>query len=254
MPVLGADPDVEYKEFPEFTPTLFMSRPVRGLVDYFAYHRGMKMLQRCNDTDRAILGRFFKQSLGRGYTESTLKSMTDKFWQSWGGDTDVPALSFVSSEMQDKLQQERKISDERPEVDETGDVEIKARMTKHVFDDKYLKWLFEGMPDTGIEGAREYRKLVVIHSKGLELRYPEVVADILRLERSEKWTIGALRYVNDLVQWNLGEIDDAPDGADYDWHLDLPGELATKRQTKSKIRVKRATINRAIASMPNREK
>ena len=231
MPVLGADPAVTVKEFPDFTPTVFVSRPVRSLVNYFGYHKGMTMSQRFTEKDKAILGRFFSQSLKKGFTDDTLQSIVDKFWQTWGADTQVPALTFVSHDMQDLLQQSREI--------EVSDV--------------VLKWLLDGMPDDGpFSNSKAVRRIVLIGSRGLELRYPDVVATVLKEDTDEEWCVRVLRTVNDMVKWNLGEIDDRPDIGWFS-EIELPYELTTNAKSPTKIRDKRDTINRAIATIPRKK-
>lgn len=230
MPVLGADPAVAEKEYPEFTPTVFVSRPVRSLVNYFGYHKGMTMSQRFTEKDKAILGRFFSQSLKQGHSDETLQSIVDRFWQTWGADTQMPALSFVSHDMQNLLRK-------RDEID---------------VEDPILMWLLEGMPDDGpFFDSQRMRRIVLIGSGGLELRYPDVVATVLREDNDEEWCVRALKYVNDLVRWNLSEIDERP--LDHYGELALPYELTTHAKSPTKIREKRDTINRAIATIPRKK-
>lgn len=227
MPVLGADPDAPEKPFPEYTPTVFTSKPVRHLTDRFAYHKGMRMNQRFNEEDRAIMHRFFSQALKRGYSERTLSELVDVFWQTWGADASFPAKVFVSNDMQTKLAQHKP-------------VEIA---------DPWLVWLHDGMPDT-VPMASQLRRAVLVAGRGIELRYPDVVADVIRRDGDPEWTAEALQFVSDVVRWHLGEIDWVPRSR-VELRLDLPEELTNlKNRAPNKLRAKHDTVRRAIAAIP----
>lgn len=159
--VLGADPDAPmtpWEDADEYVPT-YSSPAVYRLVGYFAYHKGMKMAQRCNDTDKAIVGRLLSRRLKQGYTADSLMKMIDRFFQSWASEYDAPAYAFVSTKVQDQLLQEALV----------------------VKDDPVLAWLLYGMPSTPLfEEPGEVRKAVLLAHPDLTHRYPDMVADAIR--------------------------------------------------------------------------
>ena len=231
MPVLGADPDAPVKPFPEYTPQVVASRPVYNLTNHFAYHKNMRMAQRFNEQDRLIMLRFFSLALKKGYTEADLRNMVDVFWQTWGADHDAPAMIFTSTDMQAKLAE---------------------HITVHR-NDPWLTWLNEGMPDT-ITLSAEFRKAVLLGGQGLELRYPDVVAECLRRDGDPEWVRAALAYVRDVVRWHLSELDSRPISM-VELRLSLPEELvSTAYRHPSQIRKQYATVRQAIAAIPYRKK
>ncbi len=232
MPVLGADPTEVERDFPEFTPTVYVSAPIRSLVNHFGYHKGMTMNQRFNEKDKAILGRYFSQSMKSGHTDEALRKLVDRFWQTWGGDSPFPALAFTSTEMQDKLQ-------ERSEVRTL---------------DPILQWLQDGMPDDGpFYNGKHQRRIVLMGARGLELRYPDVVAAVLREDDDEEWCVRVLTAINNVVRWHLSETDERPEIGWFS-EIELPYELAARTKKSTKIRAKRDTVNRAIATIPRKKK
>lgn len=159
--IFGADPDAPTKEWEDDTGQyVYMSRPIRELVNYFGYHPSMTMNQRWNDTDRLVVAKLIKRRLSQGYTFESLKKMIDRFYQSWAGDSTTPAFTFVSNDVQRQLTLEADV----------------------VKDDPVLEWLLHGMP-TNVElfvDPQEMRKCVSLHGMNCLLRAPEDVADILR--------------------------------------------------------------------------
>lgn len=239
MVVLGADPDQEQREFPETQArTSFRARPeVYELTSYFGYHPRMKMSHRHDATDVAVLNRLFSSRLKQGYTSATLKSMVDRFYQSWAADSLVPALTFSSRVVQDALLREADV----------------------VKDDPVLNWLLNGLPDTGpVEDPKGMRKALLISQDELLFRYPEVVADILRAEIGHAQTCTWFTLLDNLIKWNLGELEDS--GRNLPTEMDLqrmararvhvPPVLLTGRRSPRSVRAKQDTVPKAIASIP----
>lgn len=169
MPVLGADPEQAVREWDESptTRSYRVSRDVYDLEQYFAYHPRMLMTQRHNGQDKAILNRLFATRLKQGYSIPSLKNMVDRFYQSWAADSEVPALTFSSTVVQDVLRQEADV----------------------VKSDPYLNWMLMGMPDTGpMEDPKGMRKAVLLYAGDMLLQYPEKVADVLRKEADVETT------------------------------------------------------------------
>lgn len=233
MVVLGADPDATPKEdsWEEFPRPAYNPRTA-GLVHYFGYHPKMGMNQRFDTFDRRILSGHFSLMLRRGYSQPDIREMIDKFWQSWGAEYDTPATAYVSAKMQEKL-----TADSSPSPQ-----------------DVFMAWLVNGMPDDGpLDDPRHIRQAVVLASTELTHRYPDVVADIARLNRGYTATRKLIVAADQLIRWNLGE--DMPDFDVYDVlddlnKIDLPPELRTSVKSPSKIRKKWDRLAQAVAHVP----
>jgi len=161
--VLGADPDAEVTPWldaaDEYVPTVYASPPVRRLINHFAYHKDMKMSQRCNEQDKGMIGKLLSRRLKQGYTAESLTKMIDRFFQSWASEYDAPAYAFVSNKIQDQLLQEAEV----------------------VKNDPVLEWLLMGMPNTPLYlEPTEVRRAVLQASPDLTHRYPEYLADAIR--------------------------------------------------------------------------
>jgi hypothetical protein len=228
--VLGADPDAKIKEWPDEpinTASLYRCRPdVRELSDHFAYHKGMTMGMRCDTTDRVILNRLLSRRMDQGYTKESLRHMIDRFFQSWAKDYQLPVLAFVSKAVQDTLTREAEV----------------------VKGDPILRWLLDGMPDQGpFENCKEMRKAVLVRADNEVMsRYPDVVADVLRIEGTYERTLTRLSLLNKLVTRKLQlspfpvEVDDAA------MKRILPPELLGG----GPLRLSQGTIQQAIGALP----
>ena len=171
MMVLGADPDVEPNAWPEPVAVPFMRPDVYELTSYFSYHNGMRMSQRNDDADKMILARLFSMRLHQGYTMDSLKGMVDRFYQSYAKDYVLPALAFASKQMQNTLTREAEV----------------------VKDDPVLKWLLDGMPDVGpFTEPKEMRRAVLTSSTEFTHRYPDLLADVLRVDDTPEGTVSRL--------------------------------------------------------------
>jgi hypothetical protein len=226
MVVLGADPDVEQTEWVEDdSPRVSRSTSpqVYSLMSHFMYHPQMKMSQRMDDTDRAILARLFSRRLKQGYTVDSLKQMVDRFYFSWAGDTDRPAMTFASTKVQEQLITEAEL----------------------VKDDPVLMWLLDGMPNVGpFEDPKQMRKHVLLHAQDAMLSYPEVVADILREGKGVSVMLETLGYlVSNQPQRDSKNV------ALLQSVASVPEELLSSR-SNARRRPKRATVGQAIANIP----
>lgn len=234
MVVLGADPDAPAKseDWDEFPAHQRYNPRTAGLIHHFGYHPNMKMSQRFNDFDKKILSGHFSLMLRRGYSQLVLKEMINRFWQSWGAEYDTPATAYVSKAMQDKL---------------TADV-VPTDL------DKYMEWLVNGMPDDGpLDDPSHIRQAVVLASTDLTHRYPDVVAEIIKLNRGFSVSRQLIIAADQLIRWNLGE--DVPDFDVYEAldtlsRIELPSELRTSVKSPASIRPKRDRLAQAVAHVP----
>lgn len=183
MPVLGADPEQEVKEWDESPTTRVwrVGKDVYALTQYFAYHPRMKMSQRHDATDTAVLNRLFSKRLKQGYSEETLRLMVDRFYQSWAADSNTPALVFSSNKVQDVLRSEADVAKTDP----------------------VLNWMLMGMPDRGpFDDSKGMRKALLLDGGDALFRCPELVADILRREADVPTTSSRLRELNASLDTN----------------------------------------------------
>lgn len=229
MPVFGADPEAEVSAWSEYEgPTRrYVSKPVSGLTSYFGYHPQMKMSQRFDDEDKVILNAYFSKRLKQGHTDRSIRKMIDRFWQSWGSDTERPAFTFTSTKVQQVLVLEAEI----------------------VKDDPVLEWLLDGMPSNGpFEDSNEMRKLVTRHSVEGLFRYPDVVADILRPETGNEGAV--LLDLEDAIDHKLAGSDQEVNYRFLQQRSTLPKELTGP----GKLRPRHATVQAAIANIPLHKK
>lgn len=233
MPTFGADPEENDMGWTDTAPrNQYVSRPVRDLTNYFAYHRDMRMSQRCTDDDKSMLNIFFSRKLKQGFSADILKGVIDRFYQSSAGQTDVPAPLFCTNDVQNELM-------------------FDADVTK---DDKVLQWLLDGMPNDGLfTDTREVRRAILLHCEDALLRYPEVVADIIRTDDPEPHLSDRLASLEQLIVWNLGTHEiDTGQLRDTLVSITLPKELASPGRSPKSIRKKHETVKQAIVSIPIR--
>lgn len=229
--ILGADPDKQHDEWDEPVAKPIMRRGLLELVNYFGYHRHLRMSQRFNEKDRAILARYCKGKLAKGMSPDALKSLFDKFYMSPYNSSDFPVLMFCKREVQDALLQ---------------DVETTS-------DDPVMEWLLDGMPNecSSLTDPREARRAVILNCEESLMRYPDVVADILRKDDPEPHLSDMLSALDSLIAWNLEESD--ADSGQYLSALasiSLPRELATSVRSPKSIREKRDTVKQAVSAVP----
>lgn len=239
MPTFGADPDAPDKGWEEGkAPARRASNKVYELVKYFGYHRSMRMSQRFDHEDKAILSRHFSRRLSNGYSTEALKSMVDRFYQSPYASSEYPALMFCKTEVQEDLASESSLS-------VTDDV---------------MQWLVDGMPnDTDLfDSPSQVRKYILLYCDESVLRYPELVAEIIRNDYEGPTVTAMLSALEDLILWNLEQNDD--DAAQLRNELStipLPTELASKVRSPKSVRRRCETVREAVTSVPvvgNKEK
>ena len=231
MPVFGADPDSDVTAWAEYEGPrrVFASKPVNELTSYFTYHPEMKMSQVSGDEDKTVLNAFFSRKLKQGYTVDSLKTMINRFWQSWGAGTQRPAYTFTSNKVQQELGKEAEI----------------------VKGDPVLSWLLEGMPNRGpFEDNVGMRKVILRHSVEGVYRYPEVVADIITHDDGDEALV--LDELDNIISWKL-DREDAPDRnevylAMLSRKANMPPELMSK--SKGKVRPAFDTVTQAVANIP----
>ena len=229
MPVFGADPDDDVKAWSEYEGHFvrrYVSKPVGGLTNYFGYHPKMTMSQIFNDEDKTALNAYFSRKLKQGVTEGSLKKIVDRFWQSWAADSQRPAYLFLSNKVQQPLLKEAEI----------------------VKDDPVLEWMLDGMPNNGpFEDPAAMRKTVLVYANEGPLRYPEVVADILRGDLGSEHHL--LMSLEDVIDEKLN-----PRGGLHYAHLARRVSLPAELTGPGKIRPRYDTVQEAIANIPLHKK
>lgn len=237
MPVFGADPDDEDKGWEEVprTANRFVSRPVRDMTNYFAYHRNMSMSHRFNEDDRNRMNMFFSRRLKQGFSPESLKRMVDRFYQTQAAETTFPSALFCTNEVQAKL-----MEDEPIEVP-----------------DDVLTWLIEGMEsDYGLfSDPKSMRKAVMTCCYEGHMRYPDVVADILRLDGSFTTTCYLLTALELAIDWNLGEEINQGEAVQVGTLSDrvlLPQELNIKKRAPKSLRPHHNTVQQAVLGIPRK--
>lgn len=239
MPVFGADPDNEDKGWEEVPSTTnrFVSAPVRELTNYFAYHKHMQMRHRFNEDDRSRMNMFFSRKLKQGIGSDTLKRVVDKFYQTRAVESDHPSALFCTNEVQSQLMS-----------DETIDVP-----------DDVLMWLVEGMEsDYGLfSDPDSMRKAVLTSCYEGPMRYPDVVADILRFDMPFSSTCYYLTALELAIDYNLGEDisqGDAVQVNNLSSKVALPRELNVERRAPKSLRPHHATVQQAVLAIPRKGK
>lgn len=238
MITFGSDPDTPSKVWEEVQDSgarQFRPRKeINVLINYFGYHKNMRMSQRFNETDRAVLARYFSLMLKKGVTHDALVHMVDLFYSSPHSHSACPALTFTKHEVQDELIEEIDMVAPNP----------------------CMEWLIQGMPDDGpFTDTPSMRKAVLLYADEIVYRYPDVVADILQLDESFERTSDLLDQLSNIVAWVLRETDDLRDSIDIHAAIDMPPELTTeKRLTQNRIRRKAQTVKRAFTSIPAKKR
>jgi hypothetical protein len=234
MPVFGADPEAEDKGWEDVRTSqgVFVSKPVRELTNYFAYHRNTRMSQRCNDEDKSRLNIFFSRKLKQGFDSASIKEIIDRFYQSPAGQHPFASALFCKDEVQRELMEDIDISNNDP----------------------VLQWLLDGMPNTGpFSQPREVRSALIKECDDSLLRYPEVVADIIRIDDPEPHLSERLSSLERLIAWNLTEDEDgAGQWLDVLAIVTLPKELASRSRSPKSIRSKQDSVKDAIMRIPMR--
>ena len=235
MPVFGADPDQPTNYWSEMptTQTRYVSKPVRELTNYFVYHKNMRMNQRCTEDDKSRLNIFFSRKLKQGFNSGAIKEIIDRFYQTPAGQHEFASSLFCKDEVQKEL---------------TEDIEITSS-------DPVLQWFLDGMPSNVpfLTDPRESRKAVLLHCDDSLLRYPDVVASILKMDDPEPFLSNRLSALESLVLWNLGENDEGVDSLHSVLDtIALPQELASRGRSPKSIRRKHPTVQEAIIKIPVR--
>lgn len=235
MTVFGADPESNDMGWTQ-TPTrrVYVSAPVRELTNYFAYHRSMGMSQRCDEDDKSKLNMLFSRRLKQGFTSEAIKQVIDRFYQTPAGQSDYPVPLFCTNDVQNGLMAEADVSKSDP----------------------VLQWLLDGMPNEGpFTEPREIRKAVILHCSDSLLRYPDLVANILRIDDPEQVTAQRLSALEDLIYWNLEDFDgDVEEFRNILDIIELPRELSSMNKSPKSIREKKETLKQAIVAIPIKRK
>lgn len=247
MPVLGADPDrhvdPQWYEWDEvaaqggssgYRPGWMYNTKLMSLVNYFAYHPGMSMNQRCDLDDKGIMARWANRKLKGGYTEAQIKQAIDRFFESYAKEFNHPALAIQSKEIEPRL------------------FEAEWR----TFDkDPHLDWIAAGMPDGGpFDDPQGTRSLLLLHCPEGQVRYPEIVLMIIKgygTMRVKRDQLAALEYI---IKWNLGDESDRSElrfSQQLLKHFDPPTELMSSRP--GNLRPAQPNMQRALELMVNRE-
>lgn len=236
MPTFGADPDEKYKEWDESPPRRQGSKfdpRVMSLQNHFAYHKAMRDMTRlCPEGDKQILRFTFARLLRQGYTEQSLRRTIDRFFQSWAGDSERPAMLFSTTKVLSQILEEAEV----------------------VGEDPIMQWIIDGLPDVGpVAQTKEYRKAMILACYE-SLRYPDVIADIFRLGFGYETTYKMLLSLEQVVKYNLAGK--PYDRRDVDEHLamlspiypTLPKELRSHVPSPKGVRTRFDKMNMAVAS------
>jgi len=234
MPVFGADPEAEDRGWEDVRTSqgVFVSRPVRELTNYFAYHRNTRMSQRCNEEDKSRLNIFFSRKLKQGFDSASIKEIIDRFYQSPAGQHEFASALFCKDDVQKELMEDIDIGNSDP----------------------VLQWLLDGMPNSGpFTDPREVRKAIMQECDESLLRYPEVVADIIRIDDPEPHLSRRLASLESLILWNLADnSEDAGQLQDVLCIITLPKELASRGRSPKSVRAKHGSVKDAVMRIPMR--
>lgn len=211
--------------------TRYVSKPVRDLTNYFAYHRNMQMRHRFNEDDRSRMNIFFSRRLKQGISAAALRQMVDRFYQTQATETEFPAALFCTNKVQDTLLPEAEVSTE----------------------DEVLRWLLDGMSSSGpFADSKAMRRAVILHAEESLLRYPDVVATILRKDLPFDDTASMLVALDRLIAWNLSDGGDVGQDRQILRTIPLPKELASPGRSPKSIRKLHDDVKRAILGIPMR--
>jgi len=234
MPVFGADPEAEDRGWEDVRTSqgVFVSRPVRELTNYFAYHRNTRMSQRCNEEDKSRLNIFFSRKLKQGFDSASIKEIIDRFYQSPAGQHEFASALFCKDDVQKELMEDIDITNNDP----------------------VLQWLLDGMPNSGpFTDPREVRKAIMQECVESLLRYPEVVADIIRIDDPEPHLSHRLASLESLILWNLtDDSGNAGQWQDVLCIITLPKELASRGRSPKSVRLKHGSVKDAVMRIPMR--
>src|SRR5210317_320294 len=234
MPVFGADPEAEDKGWEDVRTSqgVFVSKPVRELTNYFAYHRNTRMSQRCNEEDKSRLNIFFSRKLKQGFDSASIKEIIDRFYQSPAGQHEFASALFCKDDVQKELMEDIDITNNDP----------------------VLQWLLDGMPNSGpFTDPREVRKAIMQECVESLLRYPEVVADIIRIDDPEPHLSHRLASLESLILWNLtDDSGNAGQWQDVLCIITLPKELASRGRSPKSVRLKHGSVKDAVMRIPMR--
>lgn len=234
MVTFGADPDKDstWDERPP-GPKRVGNKQLFSLINKFAYHKSLRMSQRMNDEDKAILAGFFARKLRTGVPSTALVSLIDLFYASPYAASDYPAKMFVSNKVQDELLSE-----------------VEGGLSN----DFYFDWLSSGMPnDDRIDECRDIRKILLLESTEGILRYPDVVVGILKSRCRVSEIEQMLVSLEDLIAWNLGVLDRRPDTSLLSSKVDLPKILKTNRRSPLALRPAAPDVATAIYQLDRKK-
>lgn len=235
MPVFGADPDSEGSEWEDVpVQQRYVSKPVKDLTNYFAYHRNMRMSQRFSDSDRSMLNILFSRRLKQGFSPDSLRSLIDRFYQLPESQADYPAPMFCKSDVQSNLIDDAKV----------------------VHRDATLNWLLEGMPNTFSHDIAPgvIRKYITLYSDQSMLRYPDVISEIIKRNTDSESLEEQLIALESLIEWNLGSTDYSVTELHATLSgVPLPTELRSKVRSPKSLRKQHRTVAEAVIFVPMRK-
>lgn len=209
---------------------------VDSLVSYFIHNKKILMTHTLTEQDRQIVRKTIRLLLDGGLTNVTIRLMMEKFFSNDNFiQAESPVLMFASQKVQKMLMDAVGI-----QLDTYTDPVLMFMVNDFNRDDLSLPW--------EVSSDETLREAIIMHGMEICYRYPEVVADMVRMYADDFGNpsfIKSLDALNALVRWHTG--DEAGNPADlrcFIPSITLPKELLSDK--KSKIRPASSTIATAV--------
>ena len=213
---------------------VFFRRNIKDLIDYFSYHKSMgDMTKLVDQEDKNLLGYTFIRLTKAGYTDVSLRTSVDVFFQSIASDSSKPARAFLSREVMDACLE--------------GTV-----VTVSPEDHPIFHWMLGDMGKSEVLSEVKDKRRAVLLACNDSFRYPEVIAEILAADKSFIYTYAVLSALESVVKYNLAGK--PYNKSDVDPHLalirwcDLPKELKSNIPSPRGIRPERGTLSQYVTA------
>jgi hypothetical protein len=233
MPVFGADVSNTQVDWEEPKPRRgYVRNEVFDDVRYFMCHPMSPMDHAFSDAERGVIIGVVSRLRKRGYDSRAIRGAMNAFYLQRNKDSGHPAYVFANNEVLRRLMS----------VYEPRFLKPVRAFIANGFQrtDEELPWHSDDDPDI--------RRSVMLYGGDLPFRYADVVADLLVVYGDSTTELNSqLRYINDIVQWNL----DKSIELDIKSHLasikvSLPKELTTARRAPLSIRTPAPTLREAV--------
>lgn len=211
---------------------VFFRRNIKDLIDYFSYHESMgDMTKLVDQEDKNLLGYTFIRLAKAGYTDISLRTSVDVFFQSIASDSNKPARAFLSREVMDAC---------------LAGVAVTVSPEEHPI----FHWLLGDMGKSEVLSEVKDKRRAVLLACNECFRYPEVIAEILSADKSFVYTYAFLSSLESVVKYNMAGK--PYDKSDVEPHLALiegcalPKELVSPVPAPRGIRPQRDTLSQYI--------